>query len=392
MTPSSAHELRRQLERIAGHVQDLEAACIKDAASKKQRQSRRGQLPRLVEENKFSRLDAAPGHALPPPYAFMNHAKVVVVGLGGLGSTIAQNLAQSGVRFIRCMDSGLGVVEEADLGSCLGVEHLGERRSEAVARALSSAPDASGMSSSFMAFDGDSMDQLVQVITGLPATAAGGREEGEGTVVHVASIETLAFLGYLDATDPTVGVADIVICCLDDTPSGRAGTLTRSMVNTACLYAGVTLFDVRMTGSPDVHFTMVIPGVTACLQCYKEASQQTQQGGCGDGGGLAAVILKPNARHLCGGGSRVRKGAKGAKGAKARASEEAKSAAPAAPPPVIFTFDNDGSRYEDGNNTHTGSSERGEEGDESQLLLLQAMLPSTQGNPKLSTKQVMWSK
>ena len=174
MTPSSAHELRRQLERIAGHVQDLEAACIKDAASKKQRQSRRGRLPRLVKEKMFSRLDAAPGHALPPPYAFMNHAKVVVVGLGNLGSTIAQNLAQSGCRFIRCVDSV--VVVDADLGSCLGIEHLGERRSEAVARALSSAPDASGMSSSFMAFNADTMDQLVQVITGLPA---GGREEGE---------------------------------------------------------------------------------------------------------------------------------------------------------------------------------------------------------------------
>ena len=362
MTPSSAHELRRQLERIAGHVQDLEAACIKDAASKKQRQSRRGRLPRLVKEKMFSRLDAAPGHALPPPYAFMNHAKVVVVGLGNLGSTIAQNLAQSGCRFIRCVDSV--VVVDADLGSCLGIEHLGERRSEAVARALSSAPDASGMSSSFMAFNADTMDQLVQVITGLPA---GGREEGEEGPAVYPSIETLSFLGYLDATDPTVGVADIVISCLDDTPSERAGALTRSMVNTACLYAGVTLFDVRGMTGPDVHFTMVIPSVTACLQCYKEASQQTQQEESGDGGDLAAVILKPNARHLCGGRRKE----------KARASEEAKNAAPAAPPPVIFTFDNDGSRYDDGNNTHR--SERGEESDESQLLLLQAMLPSTQG-------------
>ncbi|MCD6567669.1 MAG: HesA/MoeB/ThiF family protein [Dehalococcoidia bacterium] len=181
----------------------------------------------------------------------LKKARIIVAGIGGVGSSASMYLAVAGIGSLTVIDSG-----EVELSN-LNRQILHWEKNLGTSKALSAAT------------------KLKQLNPDIEVTA---REE---------SITEDSVLKLLEGTD---GVID----CLDNFPS-------RYILNDAALKLGVPVFHAACSGF-EVRATTIIPGVTPCLRClYPRELHQAKVPILGSIAGMAGNIATTEAIKLIAG-------------------------------------------------------------------------------------------
>jgi bacteriocin biosynthesis cyclodehydratase domain-containing protein len=155
-------------------------------------------------------------------------AKIVMLGLGGIGSLIAAGLASAGVGHLELIDDGPVRDTDRFASPVHAFSDIGERRAQAVQRAL------------------------------------GGRFEGSAVAALDARMDSDADL--LAA----VSSADFVVCCVDPAQSAY-----RYKLNRACDAARISWIACSAEGFEAIVGPTVRPGKTPCYLCYTMRSVAT---------------------------------------------------------------------------------------------------------------------
>ena len=209
-----------------GLLAEEAASANTDAASSDQHEAFQDQT--RFFSNFRPRLDAVPanGTTLPADASAemqqaLNHATVMVVGLGRIGSRLVKGLAYAGLGHIYCSDPGI-VAPHDLIDSSYERSNLGQRREEAVVSIL------------------------------------------QQTDLHVECIPLGA------GSDAVQGIAmptdnpDVLILCED-----RFDPNQYSTINRLCLERAITWIGCRNLGSRIEVGPLIVPLETACFKCFE---------------------------------------------------------------------------------------------------------------------------
>ena len=130
----SSDELAKQLKRISDHLSELTTTSTLGGSLNSAR-ARRKPTQKMSSiksaANPYSRLMLLNEQGVVKDYYRVRSRTVVVVGLGGIGGALAQTLSQSGVGYLRIIDSRK--VEADDVSGLFFRPHMvGWRKTEAV--------------------------------------------------------------------------------------------------------------------------------------------------------------------------------------------------------------------------------------------------------------------
>ena len=199
------------------------------------------------ERSRYSRgvtllrwMDRTPRPSAWEPQIRLRDARVLVVGLGGTGSSAAQALVASGVGHTHCLDGD--VVELSNLNRQLLYTEADLGRAKvtvAVDRLRSSNRDVT-VSGERTVIRG--VEQLTGILSAPPPTGDGARPDGT----------------------PAAGTGgfDLLLLCADDPPA------VRDWANRACLATGTPWVTGGYSG-PLASAGVFVPGVGGCWSCLR---------------------------------------------------------------------------------------------------------------------------
>jgi len=186
-------------------------------------------------------------------YVSIRNMTVGVIGLGRIGSRVAQQLARMGFGTIIVIDKGM--VQTKHVQSCAYYrEHIGLSKVQATRLSIHEInPDVHVIGETLDLLNTFELDFLEEVI--LQANIAS----------H--ALEELTSLDRKEHLKGKSGIADLLISCLDSLASRKA-------MNTICMRSGISLFNSQMhENGKEATINLVIPGQTACLECIHEKAQ-----------------------------------------------------------------------------------------------------------------------